>query len=514
MAINKRAVNTAKITLIITGVAVISKVLGFARDAVLAHYYGSSSISDVFITTLSMPDILFELIANSITIGFVPIVTELLNNDDPQKDVNLFTSNVVNVFEILAAAFALFFFLFARPIIHVAAPGFQGNNIEIAVIFLRIISLAMLFKTVSSVFGAYMQASRNFIPVSMYGLIMDIVIIAFIALSVQKGYFLLPYGVLIGVFVQMVFAITCTIKTGFKYSWSFNFKDPQLKSMLLMFLPAVAATGANQIIQLVNKGMATTITEGGVTLISNANKMGYAAENIIVLSIAAVIYPILSTQSASKNTVAFKSELVKGLNCTFIIMLPLSIALIMYSNPIIGMLFGHGKYIDSVTQTSQLMKVYCTGIIGLSAYTIMVRALYAQKMVKQSAACAIISLLINIFLCFLLSKTASMGLMGIALATSITYTISFLITIFMMHYKIGDIGAKSILGVVFKTLCSCVPMAILSYLTYTLVGKLNGIVALLSCAVVGIAVYLICMYFLKVEEISTILHQIMKKSKQ
>lgn len=514
MAAEKRTVNTAKITIIITCIAVVSKALGFTRDAVLAHFYGSSSISDVFITTLSMPDILFELIANSITIGFVPIAAGLLWRDGTRKEVNLFASNVVSVFEILAAVFALFFICFAGPVIRLAAPGFRGGSIETAAAFLRIISLAMLFKTVSAVFGAYMQSCRNFIPVSMYGLIMDLVIIASIVLSVRKGYMLLPWGVLAGVFVQMVFAVICAVRTGFRYSWSFDLKDPDLKAMLIMFLPALAATGANQIIQLVNKGMATTIMEGGVTLISNANKMGYAAENIIVLSIAAVIYPILSAHASSGDTAGFKEELAKGLSCTFIIMVPLSAALFMYSEPVTRLLFGHGKYVDAVLYTSQLMKVYCLGITGLSAYTIMVRALYARKMVRQSAACAVLSLLINIALCFLLAKTAGMGLLGIALATSVTYTVSFAITLFMMYLRLGDIGAGHILTVVLKTACASIPMAALSSLTYAAAGKLSSLLGLILCGAVGVFVYFLCMYFMKVEEVLDIFHQIIKKTKQ
>lgn len=513
MANSKRIVDTAKTTVIITGIAVVSKILGFIRDAVLAHYYGSSSVSDIFITTLSIPDILFELIANSITIGFVPIATGLLKSNTEKKDINVFTSNVVDIFEVMAAVFALLFLIFAKSIIHVVAPGFQGNQVGIAVTFLRIVSLSMLFKTVSSVFGAYMQTNRNFVPVSMYGMIMDLVIIAFIIFSVRMGNLLLPLGVIFGVFVQMIFAIACTKKTGYKHSWSFDINDPQLRAMLLMFLPAIASTGANQIIQLINKGMATTIMEGGVTILSNANKMGYAAENIIVLSIAAVIYPTLSTKSTNNNTTEFSNELVKGLNCTFIIMIPLSVALILYSSPIIDILFGHGKYVDSVSYTSQVMKVYCTGIVGLSAYTIMTRALYAQKMIKQSAACSIATLLINISLCFLLAKTARMGLMGIALATSLSYTIAFVVTIIIMHRRIQYIGFKCILKIVFKTTISCIPMAILSYLTYSWMSGLNNVLALLCCAVVGAITYFICMSFLKVDEISVIVHQIIRKSK-
>ena len=512
MTNNRRNINTARITLLITSIAVVSKILGFARDAILAHFYGSSAISDVFITTLSMPDILFELIANSITIGFIPIATGLLDDEDGTRLVNRFTSNVINIFEILALVFSLVFIVFSEVIIHALAPGFQGENISIAVFFLRIISLAMLFKTISSILGAYMQTNRNFIPVSMYGLIMDVVIILFIILSVKKGYALLPFGVLLGVFAQMIFAIVCAIKTGYRHALTFNLKDPNLKAMLIMFLPAIAATGANQIIQLVNKGMATTVMEGGVTLISNANKMGYAAENIIVLSLAAVIYPTLSSYSVNNNTNGFKHELAKGLNCTFILMIPLSIALIIFSNPIISLLFGHGKYIDSVSYTSQLMKIYCIGIIGLSAYTIMVRALYAQKMVKQSAACAIASLIINIALCFLLAKGVNLGLIGIALATSLTYTISFVITLLLMHFKIGDIGGSYIVRVVFKIVIACIPMAVFSHLTYQLVARYSSVLALMCCAAVGVVTYFCCLYALKVEEITMILQQIKKKA--
>ena len=508
---NKHAVSTARITLLITFIAVLSKILGFVRDAILVHFYGSSSVSDVFITTLSMPDILFELIANSIIIGFIPIATELLDSDNGAQEVNRFTSNVVNVFEILACAFSLIFIIFSEAIIHALAPGFMGENVDTAIFFLRIISLAMLFKTVSSVLGAYMQTNRSFVPVSLYGVIMDVVIILFIFLSVKKGYILLPYGVLFGVFIQMVFAVICAVKAGYRYVFTFNIRDKHLKEMLLMFLPAIAATGANQIIQLVNKGMATTVMEGGVTLISNANKMGYAAENIIVLSLAAVIYPLLSSYSANKDIKGFKRELVKGLNCTFILMIPLSISLIVFSHPIINLLFGHGKYIDSVLYTSQLMKIYCVGIIGLSSYTIMVRALYAQKMVKQSAVCAIISLLVNIGLCFLLAKAAKMGLMGIALATSLTYTISFIISLLMMCLKIGNIGWSKIVKVVLKITIACVPMLAFSYLTYQLVSRFNSIIALVACAVVGFVTYFCSMYILKVEEITMILHQLKKK---
>ena len=513
MKTSRRSVNTAKITLLIMAIAVISKIFGFARDSVLAHFYGSSSISDIFITTLSMPDILFELIANSITIGFVPIATDLLDESNSQIKLNLFTSTVINIFEILALFFSILFIVFAKSIIHAVAPGFQGVNINTAIFFLRIISFAMLFKTISSVFGAYMQTNKVFVPVSMYGLIMDIVIILFIFLSVDYGFIYLPYGVLFGVFVQMIFAAVCTVKAGFRYSFCFNIRDNHLKAMIIMFLPAIAATGANQIIQLVNKGIATTVMEGGVTLISNANKMGYAAENIIVLSIAAVIYPILSSFSVTNDLNGFKNELVKGLNYTFILMIPLSLSLILYSYPIIDLLFGHGKYINSVLYTSQLMQIYCIGIIGLSAYTIMVRALYAQKMIMQSAACAIASLLINVLLCFSLAKTANMGLMGIALATSLTYTISFAITLVIMIIKIGDIGGFHIIIVVLKTVIACFPMLLLSYLTYRWVGNINNIMALICCAIIGIITYFCGMYILKVDEVSEIVHHFMKKVK-
>ena len=512
MAEKAKSVNTIKVTFIITIVAVCSKILGFARDAILAHYYGSTTTTDIFITTLSLPDILFELIANAITIGFVPIATALLIKGNNDKSlVNQFCSKVISLFELLAIIFVLFFYLFAKPIIGIAAPGFTGNSIDTASTFLKIIAASILFKTISSILGAYMQTNKRFIPVSMYGAIMDVVIILFIFISLNRNEVLLAYGVLTGVLVQMLFATICAYKTGFRFSISFDYKDENIRSMLIMFLPAIAATGANQIIQIVNKAMATTVVEGGVTMISNANKMGFAAENIIVLSIAAVIYPALSEYANCKNDKGFAYKLQKGLNSTFVLMIPLTCALIVYSYPIIDLLFGHGKYVDAVSDTSYLMKIYCLGILGLSSYTIVVRALYAQKMVKQSAMLAIISLIINIVLCIWLAKHTSQGLFGIAEATSLTYTLSFIIAIFILKKKVGNFGFRNIFIVFCKSVIACIPMLGLSYYFYRRLTDYSMVLALLICALMGAAAYYTCMYFLKVDEINAIVQRVLQK---
>ena len=504
-------IKTTKITIIITAFAVVSKCLGFLRDAILAHYYGSSAISDIFITTLSMPDILFELIANSITIGFVPIATGMLSRQSSDEDINRFTSNVFSVFEILACFFVGVICVFARQIINVAAPGFKGEYIDIAVFFLRIISVSMIFKTASSIFGAYMHTYKNFIPVSMYGAITDTIIIGFNVLSVQKGYNLLPFGVLCGVFIQMVFSIICAVYTGFRYRAVIKLRDPNLRAMLMMFMPAIAATGANQIIQLINKGLATTVSEGGVTLISNANKMGYAAEMIIVLSIAAVMYPTLSALAAQNNNSGFKTELSKGLKNVLILMIPLTLALIMYARPIIQILFGHGKYVDAVAYTAMLMKIYCCGIIGLSAYTIMIRALYANKMIVHSALCAVISLGINITLSIVLTKTLGFGLAGIAVATSVTHTFSFVLALMMLRSRIGSFAGKAFAKTVVKTIISCVPMGLASWFVFRLFSGISIIIALVLSALAGVIVYFLAMHLLKVDEVNDLIRQFKKK---
>lgn len=514
MTQERTKVNTVKVTFIITLIAVFSKILGFARDAILAHYFGSTVTTDIFITTLSLPDILFELIANAITIGFVPIATALLIKDKYDKtSVNHFGSNVISLFELFAIVFVIIFYVFAKPIISIAAPGFTGDSVTTAALFLRIIAVSILFKTLSSIFGAYMQSNKRFIPVSMYGAIMDIVIILFIFISLNRNEVWLAYGVMIGVLVQMIFAAICAYKTGFRYTPSFDYKDENIRSMLIMFLPAIAATGANQIIQIVNKAMATTVVEGGVTMISNANKMGFAAENIIVLSIAAVIYPALSEFANHKDERGFVNKLQMGLNSTFVLMIPLSCALIVYSYPIIDLLFGHGKYVNAVSDTSYLMKIYCLGILGLSSYTIMVRALYAQKMVRQSAILAIISLIINIVLCVFLAKHTSQGLFGIAEATSITYTLSFLITVFILKRRIGDFGFRNIFIVFCKSIISCIPMLGLSFGAFKFFEKNSIILALLACATIGVIVYFTCMYFMRVEEVKAIIQRVVQKIK-
>ena len=157
------------------------------------------------------------------------------------------------------------------------------------------------------------------------------------------------------------------------------------------------------------------------------------------------------------------------------------------------------------------MKIYCIGIVGLSSYTIMIRALYAQKMIMHSAACAIISLVVNIVLCFFLVKTMRLGLVGISMATSITYIFSCILSLCILHKKIGTIIERRDLKIIGKTLLSCIPMLAFSYFIFFTLSKFSIFLALMLCAFGGVVSFTICMYLLKVSEVNIIIQRVKEK---
>ncbi len=509
--IKSNKTNIKKATLLVTAVAIISKLLGFCRDIILAHYYGSSVVSDVFLSTLSLPDLIFEMIAYAVTIGFIPIATSLSKEDETDEKVRLFTSNVIGIFELVCVVFLIFIHLFSEQIVTVATPGFVGEYKLLAVKFLRIISLGMLFRTISSVFGSYLHYKHSFVPVALYGAIMDVFAIGFILLSLVLGVDFLAYGILAGLFCQMLFSVVCSLKKGYRYKFQLNFKDSNIRLMMIMFLPALASTGSSQIIQIVNRAIATTISDGGVTVTSNASKMSYFAENIVVTSLIAVLYPILAECFSNGEKEKFKQQLNESIANAFVLIIPMTVALIMFSYPIIDILFGHGEYISSVGLTSMLMKIYCGGIIGVSLNAIFTRALFASRMVWQSAVVAVASLAINVALCFAFAKGFDFGLYGIALATAITYTVSAIMSFVFLKTKYGRIFTRESLLTMLKCSLACLVMGVLVYFLYIALVSINMILALASCAIVGVIVYFAAAYLLRINLVVDNIKNIKKK---
>ena len=480
-------------------IMLLSKGFGFARDVILADIYGATSIADIYITTLSIPEVIMDLLAQTITLGYIPITVGFLLSDEGR--INQFTSSVLKLLLSVGIVFVLLFLLFPTGVIHVLAPGFTEGTGELAKEFLRIISLSILFRTVANILNAFLNANKCFVPGAFFGLILDVCIISSIYLSKWSGQLLwLPIGAVIGTVCQMVFLIPFAAKNQLSLDVKAPFICKETKQLVVMIVPAAMAIGVLQITAMVNKALASSLVDGGITMLNYSNKISYFTENIIVSSVATVIYPLLSEYSIQNRLDLFANELKNAINKLIVFLVPAACGLACISYEIIDFLFGHGAFTDdAVQQTAELMVLSVIGICGIGIQTLLTRAIFSLKRIKTSILTSLSLLISFVSLSVILSKL--WGLKGIAIATGLSYNLGGIVYYIIINKICGDIGIKNNITVLIKSLVSSAVMVSLIILANRSLN-IQGITYIVVSICLGVVVYFVMCNVLHVEEAS------------
>lgn len=486
---------------------ILSKVSGFIRDAVLAYLYGTTYTADVFLSLLSLPDIIYDLITQAVVIGFIPIATKILIEYD-NKLLNTFTNSLIILFELFGVGIIVVTELLAGNIISICMPGFKGVTFELACVFLRIMIFSVMFRMAVNVISAYLNIKKSFLPAASIGIWMNLVIIVFAFLSIKHSELLLAIGSVVAMAIQLVFIIPFARKKGYVFNvFNISLKNAYIKEMLIVFGPAFIATGANQLSVIVNTALASTTFEGGVALINYSNKLGFCLENIVVFSLSTVIYPIITKQAAEGKMQEFTEKVFSTIGELLFFLIPLSVGMAILAEPIIRLVFGRGQFVENdIQNAAELLSIYVVGMMGVGIRSIMIKALYAQNRKWIAATFSFLLLLLNIILAIFGVRYFS--LVGIAAATTCTYLIGGFATYFYVYYVTNSSYFYKNCMTFFKTLVASVIMGIVVYFVYLRVCFINYIFAMIISTIIGIIIFIVSSICFHINEVNIIINAI------
>lgn len=486
MNINDKQRNYGKSMLILAIIACCSKVFGFLRDIVLTNVYGASSIADAYLITLSIPDMILELLANTIMVGFVPIAVSKLANSS--EELNEFTTSTSKILVILGLIFSSILALFPKQILTLLAPGFGIEEGKFAISFLRVLSFTIVFKTLSSVLHAYLNSTKFFTPSAFLGVLLDFSIIIAIIFSKKLNYVnLLPFGALFGTFLQSIYLIPFARKKGFKLLLKSKIKWEEMKHLFIMSIPALLSIGLMHISSLYNKALATAMGEGSVTLFNHSSRISFFVENIIVSSIATVLYPLLSEYYIAGEKDKIKSTLSDSIEKAITFLLPATVGLFLLSQPIIDVLYGNGAFTsENVLITSKLMRINVLGIVGITIQTLLTRAMFSMKKVKVSIIMSITLLAFYLGSSYLFSKLLDLN--GLAIATAISYSVGGIAYYIVINKVCGNINVKSTVTVLLKAVIASFIMGSVIYI-FNYFVNISQIVKLVLSVIIGVVLY-------------------------
>ncbi len=499
-----------KTALLIITITILSKFLGFAREMVLAYFYGASGTSDAYIISMAIPGTIFAFIASAISTVFIPKYTRVEREFGVSR-ADKYTNNLVNVLLIICTLLILFGLIFTRQIVQIFALGFKGGILDLAVSFTRITLLGIYCNVLITVFNAWLQIKNNFTVPAMIAFPYNICIMISIVLSAKGNIMILAFGLFFAAVAQLLFLLPFVFQKGFRYKAGVNIKDPYIKELFILALPVILGVAVNDINTIVDKTMASKIYEGGISVLNYAQRVNGFVEGIVVISIATAMYPLISKLAAEKNIAGLKKTLSEAITGINLLVIPATVGAMVLSKPIIALLFGRGAFDEgAILMTANALFYYAIGMTGIGLRAVLSRPFYALQDTKTPAINAVFGMVLNITLNIILSRFLGIG--GLALATSISSIFLSILLIVSLRNKIGALGFKNTLISLLKILAASILMGITARLAFRCMSvSISQNISLLFAMALGAAVYAVLIYFMKIEDVDAVVKAVRKR---
>lgn len=501
-----------KTVLIIIILTVLSKFIGLSRELVLAFYYGTTTVSDAYLVSWTIPMIIFSFIGSGIATAYIPLFINI-NEEKGIERANQFTINLINVVILFCTVLILFGLVFTEPIVRLFASGFNDELVLLTVQFTKISLFGIYFSAIVRIFSAYLQINNNYVVPALSGFPMNFGIIVFMYLSSKGNLRLLPIGILVALMLQFIFLLPFVIKKGLRYEFRLNIKSEYMMKMIYLALPVVIGVAVNDINTIVDKSIASQLSEGSISALNYAQRINGFVQGIVTYSMATVMYPIITKLVSSKKINELKNVLNEAISGVLILVIPCSFGIIVFSRQITEFVFGRGLFDNyAIDITSEAMLFYSIGIIGVALREILSRPFYAMQDTKTPVINSSIGMIINIVLNLILSRV--MGIGGIALATSISAVITTVLLYFSLTKKIGVLSYKEISGKTVKIAMSSVVICVLAVIVFNfLTIYVTSNLALMIAIVVSIVVYFPLLIVLRIEDVTSFAKLIKNKVK-
>lgn len=492
-------------------VAFIAKGFGFVREMVLAYYYGTTAISDVFIAVQNIPAIIFTVFGTAVTTGFIPLYSELKVKKNKIVADN-YANNVFNVFFILSVILSLIGIVFSKQLVYIFASGFEGETFELCNKFAKIIMPTSIAIILVYVYNAYLQIEGMFNQNSLMNVPYNITQILFIVVAFYtNSIWWLAIGLLLASFSQLAYLrILIKKRTKFKHSTYFNMNDQNLIKMLILVGPVFISTGVNQVNSIVDRSLASKLVEGSVSALNYSSEIANIVIQVIILSLTTILYPKM-TMLFSQNKENEKDIFIeKYMNIVSFLVFPLTALIFAFSREIVQILFGRGAFTDeTVLFVSRALRIYALGIVGVAFRDVLNKVFYAMKNTTIPMINGIIAVFFNIILNFLLITRYEY--LGLAFATSMAATVSTYLLFIQLHKIRRRLNVEFIKREFLKSLFSTGIMFIVIKILSSIVKISSDIVNCILFGSIGVIVYLIAQLLLKESIVNEAFNKVIKR---
>jgi len=488
---------------------ILSRILGFVRDILIARFLGSTVISDAFFVAFRIPNFFRRVLAEgAYSAALIPVFSGIVIDSKDDHEAGDFVENTMSLLLFVTVCLTIIFFFGMPYIIQILAPGFSvnGEAFDLAVYFGKIIFPYLIFISLAAHFTSILNVHDRFAAGAFAPAILNISFILslfIITPYVNTAGHALSIGVLIGGIGQFLFLYRSTLHF-YKPKLKFPELNEKLRKFFKLFFPGVIGSGVIQLNIIIGTIIASFLPIGAISHLYYADRLNQLPLAIFGIALGVVLLPSLSKAIKSENNEVTTKLQNKSLEFALLISIPSAIGLYVLALPIVHILFERGAFTEEDTMiTSKVLGYFALGLPAYVLIKVLIVCFFAREDTKTPLYISIISVITNIFLSLILIST--MREMGIALATAISAWINAaLLFVILISKKSIDLDYYFLINVLKLFVSLLALIFVTQYLESLFFAKLylvdiiNNIFYLVLTIIITAVIYGILIFVLKI----------------
>src|SRR5438309_7479031 len=489
----------------------LSRVLGAVRELVIANTFGTRHEIDDYRVAFGVPDLLFNLLlAGAISSAFIPVLSEYLAKNEPERARQI-AGRVLNASFLILTVGAAVLFVVAPWYVSLIAFGYSPKDHELIVSLTRILLLQPIFLGAGGMVIGILTAYQRFFAQALAPLLYNGSIIVAAALFAPRvGVTALAVGVVIGAVLHVGVQLPSLWRTGWRPTAAFGWHDPGVRKVGRLMFPIALGLAAAQVNVFVDTVLGTSLPHGRVAALRYADTMAQLPLGTFSQALAFVLFPFLARDAALGALESIRHRTALALRLNIFVLVPASVGLALLGVPITAALFERGQFgSESVRQTAFALTFFSLGLAGQAATALLVRVFYALQDVITPLRISLVVIGVNLATNIVLVHLLAQG--GLALGTSIAATLNAILLGRALRGRLGGLEGRQILQTARRAIVGVVPMAaITAGVAYLITGgSLQGGLRPLVAVLVGVALagltYLGVEMLLRSEEVGLVL---------
>lgn len=514
------------------GFTLLSRIVGFLRDMVLANFLGAGILADAFFVAFKLPNLFRSLFAEgAFTAAFVPMLSGKLATEGKASAVK-FASTAISVLAFFVFIFVVLMEIFMPQVVYLMAPGFLNDpgKMELSITLSRITFPFLLFISVASFQSGILNSLGKFAITGAAPILLSLMMIASV-------YIFTPFtptpahGIALGVTVAGILEVFCLawflkrqqVIIRPELNIRKNIKDPEIKTLFKRVAPGVLGAGVYQINMVVDTIIVSLVGTGAISWLYYANRLQQLPLGVVGAAISVAILPVLSKHLKAEEHQEACQIQNKACEYGALLSIPAAVALIILAEPIVALLFQHGRFGAFETEmTAQAVIAYSFGLPPYVLVKAMAPNFFARGDTKTPVKYSIIVLVANLIFCLILMKP--FGHVGVASATAAASFVSLYQYIHGLRKRGHWVFTRRLTSQMIRIFISSMIMAAMILLTewsfnlhvgnWMSLSYAIKIPFFIGLCVLGLATFVIAAKLTGVSNVTDIINMVLKKGKK